>query len=167
MDYDYNMDFLSSPHTVEREASRGSQYSRDDIRNYLDSQCDRRDMDVEDDLLSRPPSRAGDVFELDSPRRSHHSDINRTPQRDHTERRPPSPPGPPKDLVPVVPGGSQTLKPQNDPFETVENPNKHKANQVVYTAFVGHSRRYHPSHIKLQEAGWAMAKRVFHPPEAE
>ena len=56
MNYNYNMDFLSSPRTVEREASRRSQYSRDDIRNYLGSQSDRRDMDVENDLLSHPPS---------------------------------------------------------------------------------------------------------------
>ena len=124
MNCDYNMDFLSSPHTVEWEASQRSEYSCDNIRSYLGGQSDRRDMDVEDDLLSHPPSRAGNGFEQGSPRRSHHSDINRTPQRNHTERRPPSPPGPPKDLVPVVPGGSQTLKPQNNPFKTVENPNK-------------------------------------------
>ena len=48
MDYDYNMDFLSSPHTVEREASRRSQYSHDDIRNYLGGESDKRDMDLED-----------------------------------------------------------------------------------------------------------------------
>ena len=44
---------------------------------------------------------------------------------------------------------------------------KHKANQEVYTAFIGNPRKRDPSHVKLQEAGWAMAKRVFHPPEAE
>ena len=44
---------------------------------------------------------------------------------------------------------------------------KHKANQEVYTAFIGHSRKHDPSHVKLQEAGRAMAKRVFHPLEAE
>ena len=131
MNYDYNFDFLSSPHTVEREASCQSQYSGGDIRSYLGGESDRRDMDVEDVLLSHPPSRAGDGFEQGSPRRSHHSDINRTPQRDHTERRPPSPPGPPRDLVPVVPGSLQTPKLQHDLFETVENLNKCKANQVV------------------------------------
>ena len=47
------------------------------------------------------------------------------------------------------------------------NPKKHKANMDLFNAFIGHPKKHDPSHVKLLEAGWAMAKRVFHPPEAE
>merc|ERR1712240_414842 len=42
-----------------------------------------------------------------------------------------------------------------------------KANMKVYNAFIGHPKKHDPSHVKLKETGWAMAKRVFHPPDAE
>ena len=106
-------------------------------------------MDVEDDVVSHPPSRAGSRLEQDSPRMSRTSAQNRTTPGGHTERRPPSPPGPPKDPVLTVPGGSETLKPHDDPFGSIENPRKHKANQEVYTAFIGHSRKHYPSQVKL------------------
>ena len=63
MNYDYNVDFLSSPHTVEREASRRSQYSHDNIRSYLGGKFNRIDMDVEDEVVSFPPSRVGSRLE--------------------------------------------------------------------------------------------------------
>ena len=47
------------------------------------------------------------------------------------------------------------------------NPKKRKADMDVFHAFIGHPRKRDPSHVKLLEAGWAMAKRVFHPREAE
>ena len=44
---------------------------------------------------------------------------------------------------------------------------KHKAHTEVFNAFIGHLKKCDPSHVKLKETDWAMAKRVFHPPEAE
>ena len=67
----------------------------------------------------------------------------------------------------MVPEGIVTLKPHSDPFEGIVDSRKCKAYLEVYTAFIGNPKRRDPSHIKLLEAGWAMAKRVFHPPEAE
>ena len=37
----------------------------------------------------------------------------------------------------------------------------------MFNTFTGLPRGNNPNHIKLCEAGLAMAKRVFHPPEAE
>ena len=67
----------------------------------------------------------------------------------------------------MVPEGIATLKPHSDPFEGIVDSRKHKVYLEVYTAFIGHTRKHGPSHVKLQKAGWAMAKRVFHPLEAE
>ena len=35
----------------------------------------------------------------------------------------------------------------------------------VFTAFIGHPKKYDPAHVKV--TGWAMAKRVFHLQEAD
>ena len=116
MDYDFNVDFLSSPCT-EREASCRSLYSRD---NHIIGGSNRGDMDEEDDVVSRPPTRTGSRFlELDSPRRSHTSALNRATQEGHTEKRPPGPPGSKGDHVSTVPEVIATLKPHSDPFEKV------------------------------------------------
>ena len=67
----------------------------------------------------------------------------------------------------MVPEGIATLKPHSDPFEGIVDSRKHKAYSEVYTTFISHPKRRDPSHVKLLEVGWAMAKRVFHPLEAE
>ena len=55
MNYNYNVDFLSSPCTVEREVSRRSHYSLlGYIISYLGGMSDRGDMDAEDDVVSIP-----------------------------------------------------------------------------------------------------------------
>ena len=116
-------------------------------------------MEVEDDNLSHHPFNQGG-----SPPRSHFGAAG-TSQGDQSVRRPPSPPGP-GDPVSRAPEGIATLTPI-DPFACIMNPKKHKANTDVFNAFIGHPKRSDPSHVKLLEAGWAMAKRVFHPPEAD
>ena len=161
MNYDFNVDFLSSPHT-EREASCRSLYSRD---NHFGGGSNR-DMDEDDDIASCHPSRQSRFKELDSPLRSQASIVG-TIQGGHTEKRPPGPPGPKGDHASMVPEGIATLKPRSDPFEGIVDSRKRKAYSEVYTAFIGNPRKRDPSHVKLLEAGWAMAKRVFHPPEAE
>ena len=120
---------------------------------------------MDDDIASRHPSRQSRFKELDSLLRSQ-AGIVGTNQGGHTEERP---------LVPLGPGdhgskvqeGIVTLKPHSDPFEGIADSRKRKANSEVYNAFIGHPKRRDPSHIKLLEAGWPMAKGVFHPPEDE
>ena len=45
-------------------------------------------------------------------------------------------------------------------------PKKRKDHMEVFSAFTGRPKGNYPKHVKLGEAGLAMAKRVFHPPEA-
>ena len=81
-------------------------------------------------------------------------------------RRPPGPPLPQDFVSPRAPQGIATLKSANA-FASILNPKKCKANTEVFSEFTGWPRGNDPAHIKLCEAGLAMAKRVFHPPEAE
>ena len=116
-------------------------------------------MEVKDDNYSHHPTNQGGT-----PPRSQLGAAG-TSQGDQSVRRPPGPPGP-GDPVSKAPEGIATLKP-SDPFESILNSKKHKANSEMFNAFIDHPKKRDPSHIKLLEAGWAMAKRVFHPPEAE
>ena len=54
-----------------------------------------------------------------------------------------------------------------DPFASIQNPSKGKVHSEVFSTFKGKPRGNYPNHVELSEAGLAMAKRVFHPPEAE
>ena len=61
--------------------------------------------------------------------------------------------------------GSKTLLFQDDPLVGVKDAKKRKAGMEVFTAFIGHPKKHDPAHVKLRETGWAMAHRVFHPPQ--
>ena len=117
-------------------------------------------------LKNHHPSRQSRFKELHTPFRSQASIVG-TIQGGHTKKRPPRPLGQKGDHGSMVQEGIVTLKPRSDPFEGIVDSRKCKAYSEVYTAFIGHPKRRDPSHVKLLEAGWAMAKRVFHPPEAE
>ena len=86
-----------------------------------------------------------------------------TPQ---SVRRPQAPPGPRDFVSPRAPQGITTLEPANL-FAFIQNSRKHKAQTAVFSAFTGLPKGDDPTHVKLCEAGLAMAERVFHPPEAE
>ena len=81
-------------------------------------------------------------------------------------RRPQGRPGPRGSVSPRVPEGIATLEPA-DPFASIQNPRKRKVHSEVFSAFTGRPRGNNPNHVSLSEAGLAMAKRVFHKPEAE
>ena len=89
-----------------------------------------------------------------------------TSHGDQSVRRPRGPPVTQDSASPRAPQGIVRLKPAIL-FASIQNPKKCKANTEVFSAFTGRPRGNDPSHIKLCEAGLAMAKRVFHPPEAE
>ena len=129
--------FLGSPRTT-ASGSRG-QYKRD----YQDNNYEP--LEVEDDNYSHHPSNQGGT-----PPRSQLGAAG-TSQGDQSVRRPPGPPGP-GDPVSKAPEGIATLKP-SDPFESILNPKKHKANMDMFNAFIGHPKKHDPSHIKLMEAG--------------
>ena len=120
---------------------------------------------MDDDVASCHPSNQSRFNELDSPLRSQIDTVG-TMQGGHFIKRPLVPPGL-GDHGSKVPEGIATLKPSSDPFGSITDSRKRKANLEVYNAFIGHPKKRDPSHVKLLEAGWAMAKRVFHPPEAE
>ena len=63
--------------------------------------------------------------------------------------------------------GSRTLKSQNDLFLGIKDAKKRKANLEVFNAFIGHPKRHDPAHVQLGVIGWAMAKQVFHPQDAD
>ena len=65
---------------------------------------------------------------------------------------------------PRTPEGITTLTPVN-PFPSIQNPKKGKASLDVFHAFNSRPKGDDPDHVKLLEAGFAMAKRMFHPPE--
>ena len=144
--------FLGSPHTTVSGAR--NQYDRD----YQDD--DNKILEIEDDNNSHPPSNQGDTPPRDQ------LGVPGTSQGVQSVRRPPGPPVPQDSVSPRAPEGIVTLKPTN-PFACIQNPKKHKANTEVFHAFTGRPEGNDPSHIKLLEAGFAMAKRVFHPPKAE
>ena len=152
------LDFLSSPCTSCQSVALGSRshYSYDSHNGGGSN----RDMNVDDEVASCHPSRKSRFKELDSPLRSQ-AGIVGTNQGGHTEERPLGPPGP-GDHGSRVQEGIVTLKPCSDPFEGIADSRKHKANSEVYIAFIGHPKRCVLSHVKLLEAGWAMAKRLFH-----
>ena len=52
-----------------------------------------------------------------------------------------------------------------NPIEAIRNPKKHKASSQAFAAFSGPAKKHDPTHVKLREMGWAMAQRVFHPPD--
>ena len=141
--------FLGSPHTM-ASGSRG-QYNHD--------QDDYDQLEVEDDDYDPPPSHQGDT----PPRNN--LGAQGTSHGAQSVRRPPGPPGP-QDPVPGTPEGIVTLTPVG-PFAIIWSPRKRKANLDVFHAFNGHPKGDDPNHVKLLEAGFAMAKRVFHPPEAD
>ena len=62
---------------------------------------------------------------------------------------------------------SKTLLSQNDLFVGVKDAKKHKAGLEVFTAFISHPKKHDPAHVQLGETGWAMAKQVFHPQDAD
>ena len=87
-------------------------------------------------------------------------------QGGQAKERPQDPPVP-GDKVSKGGEGQDALKSHSDPFECIVDSRKCKANIEVFNAFIGQPQKHDPSHIKLKETGWAMAKRVFHLPEAE
>ena len=88
-----------------------------------------------------------------------------TTQVDRSVRRPPGPPLQQDTFVsPGAQRGIVALLPP-DPFDCLP-PKKCKAHMEVFSAFTGQPKGNDPMHIKLGEVGLAMAKRVFHPPEA-
>ena len=114
---------------------------------------DDDEMELEDN--NPPPSNRGNT-PLREPE---------TNQGDRFVRRPPGPlfqqdnivvPEAQRDIVALVPP---------DPFSTVPL-KKRKTYTEVFSAFTGWPKGNNPMHIKLGEAGLAMAKRVFNPPEA-
>ena len=136
------------------------------IHDYHDSGgSDRDNMEDEDDANSHHPSRQSRFVELNSPLKSQAGNDG-TNQGGYTEQRPQAPPGP-GDHGSKVPEGIETFKSHSKPFEGIVDSRKRKANTEVYNAFIGHSKKCDTSQVKLKETGWAMAKRVFHPPEAE
>ena len=141
--------FLGSPRTM-ASGSRG-QYDHD--------QDDYNQLEVEDDDYNPPPSHQGDT----PPRNT--LGAQGTSHGAQSVRRPPGPPGP-QDPVPRTPEGIATLMPVG-PFASIRSPKKHKASLDVFHTFNGHPKGDDPDHVKLLEAGFAMAKRVFHPPEAD
>ena len=132
------------------------------MHDYYSGGGSDRDMDVDDDVTSCHPSNQSRFEELNSLLKSQIDAIG-TVQKGHSVKRPLVPPGP-GDHGSKVPEGITTLKPSSDPFGSITDSRKHKANLEVYNTFIGHPKKCDPSHVKLLEAGWAMAKRVFHPP---
>ena len=88
------------------------------------------------------------------------------PETPQSVRRPQGPPVPGPSVSPRVPEGIATLVPA-DLFASIQIPRKGKAHSKVFSAFIGQPRGNNPNHVTLCEAGLAMAKRVFHPLEAE
>ena len=76
------------------------------------------------------------------------------------------PPVPQDSASPRAPQGIVTLMPAFL-FASIHNPKKPKDNTEAFSAFTGRPKGNDPLHIKLCEAGLAMAKRVFHLPEAK
>ena len=70
---------------------------------------------------------------------------------DHTEKRSQDP-SVPRDTVPKGPEGQETLKPR-DPFESIADSRKCKANTEVLNAFVDHHKKCDHAHVKLNEVG--------------
>ena len=94
------------------------------------------------------------------------ADIAGINQGGQAKERPQVPPVP-GDQVSKEPEGQETLKSHGDPFEGIADSKKRKANIEVVNVFIGYPKKCDPSHVKLKETGWGMAKRVFHPLEAE
>ena len=146
MAYHHAPSFIGSPSTT-ASGSRG-QY------NNRFKELEDEEMEYEDE--NPPPSTRG-VRPPREPETSH---------GDTSVRRPPGPPLQQGTFVsPGAHRGIVALKPAN-PFDCLL-PRKRKAHMEVFSAFNGRPRGNDPMHIKLWEAGLAMAKRVFHPPEAE
>ena len=117
----------------------------DDARRHCSSRQDRRE-------------------EQDSPPRSQ-AGASGVTQGGHAEERPQGPPVP-RDQVPRSPE-DQTLYSGSgvNPIYAIIITRKHKAYSDVFNAFTGHPKKHDPAHVKLRETGWAMAQRVFHPPQ--
>ena len=129
--------------------------SRDQYSNRI-HELDDDGLEIEDD--NDPPlSTQGDTPPWAKPG---------TSRGDQSVWRPLGPPGPQDFASPRAPQGIITLKPAN-PFASISNPKKCKANTEVFSAFTGQPRGNDPTQVKLCKAGLAMAKRVFHPLEAE
>ena len=62
----------------------------------------------------------------------------------------------PGDQVSRKSEGQRTLKSQGDPFESIGDSRKRKANLEVYNTFIGHPKKCDPSYVKLKETGWAI-----------
>ena len=88
-----------------------------------------RDMDVDNDVARLHPSNQSRLEELNSPLRSQACLIG-TVQGGHSVKRPLGPPGP-GDHGSRVQGGIVTLKPSSDPFESIADSKKCKANSEV------------------------------------
>ena len=54
-----------------------------------------------------------------------------------------------------------------NPIDSIRNSRNRKAFAKVLAPFLGPPKKSDPTHGKIRETGWAMAQRVFHPPEAE
>ena len=52
-----------------------------------------------------------------------------------------------------------------NPIESIKDTRQCKACADVFAAFSGPPKKHDPSHVKLKKTGWAIAQRVFHPPE--
>ena len=86
------VDFLSSPHTTDRQSLASVSRSHHSCCHPNDGGYDR-DMEVDDDVASHHPSNQSRFEELNSPLRSQ-IDAIRTMQGGHSVKRPLVPPGP-------------------------------------------------------------------------
>ena len=130
--------FIGSPSTT-ASGSRG-QY------NNRFQELEDEEMEYEDDN-DPPPSTRG----VTPPRE---------PEMTHGDKSVRRPLGPPLTQDIVSPGALQgilTLKPA-DPFATITNSKKGIATTEVFSAFTGQPKGNDPTHVKLYEAGLAMAK---------
>ena len=148
-----------------QSAALGSRRSRSLLSRDLHisgSESDGREED--DDARSHRSSRQDQREEQDSPPRSQ-AGASGVAQGGHAEDRPQGPPLP-RDQVPRSPK-DQTLYSRSgvNPIYAIINTRKHKVCSDVFNAFTGHPKKHDPAHVKLRETGWAMAQRVFHPPQ--
>ena len=162
-----NLELLSNPHSYRQSVASGSRGSRSHYSCDRHNSGSRSDRDIEDgdDTNSHHPSRHSRIVKLHSPPRSLAGNDGKNQGGQAEERS--QVPQIPGDQVSKVPEGQETLKSHGDPFDGIADFRKHKANMEVYNAFIGHPKKHDPSHVKLKKTGRGMAKRVFHPLEAE
>ena len=133
----------------------GSPSNTSTIGRYYDRYQDLDDDEMELEDNNPPPSNRGNT-PLREPE---------TNQGDRFVRRPPGPPFQQDNVVFLEAQRIIVALVLPDPFATVPL-KKRKTYTEVFSTFTGWPKGNDPMHVKLGEAGLAMAKRVFHPPEA-